>query len=178
MIALQRRDGRAAKATVCKTGSGGFNSHSRLQFAPLLEAAGFPSLPLLPLSFCPRLPLCFLLRFAKETFFVQNTRISLVFSFFGATLLRKNNSHSNRSFQSYHEDGTNHPPLCFLGMGRHGKRCLEHGPCLAGKGQSVRDFCDPRTFAHSRRGEERDPDPSVPLPLSAFSPVEGKNPCP
>ena len=26
------RDGRAAKATVCKTGSGGFNSHSRLHF--------------------------------------------------------------------------------------------------------------------------------------------------
>ena len=40
--AQQWRDGRAAKATVCKTGSGGFNSHSRLQFRPLLEAAWFP----------------------------------------------------------------------------------------------------------------------------------------
>ena len=39
---MQWRDGRAAKATVCKTGSGGFNSHSRLQFAPSLRWQGFP----------------------------------------------------------------------------------------------------------------------------------------
>ena len=41
-IAQQWRDGRAAKATVCKTGSGGFNSHSRLQCAPSLRRQGFP----------------------------------------------------------------------------------------------------------------------------------------
>ena len=42
VIVNQWRDGRAAKATVCKTGSGGFNSHSRLQFAPSLRWQGFP----------------------------------------------------------------------------------------------------------------------------------------
>ena len=42
VTAQQWRDGRAAKATVCKTGSGGFNSHSRLQFAPSLRWQGFP----------------------------------------------------------------------------------------------------------------------------------------
>ena len=55
-IALQWRDGRAAKATVCKTGSGGFNSHSRLQFAPSLRRQGSPLIFPAASFFCVRAP--------------------------------------------------------------------------------------------------------------------------